>query len=97
MIIKEVQIGMEIDHIDRNKLNNRRNNLRVVTHLQNMHNVGMLSSNKSGISCIHFDKNKQKFIASFTYNKTKYYIGQFDNIISANKKLQEKLKEVKGE
>lgn len=36
----EIPEGMEIDHIDRNKLNNKPDNLRVVTHIENMNNRG---------------------------------------------------------
>ena len=36
--IGEVPEGMVIDHIDRNKANNHFNNLRAVSHLENIHN-----------------------------------------------------------
>lgn len=32
--------GMEVDHIDRDALNNRRANLRPVTHMENLQNLG---------------------------------------------------------
>lgn len=40
----------EIDHIDGNRLNNVRLNLRVVSRVNNMKNKGMYSNNTSGVT-----------------------------------------------
>ena len=39
----EIPEGMELDHIDRNKLNNNPDNLRVVTRVENCNNRGYKS------------------------------------------------------
>lgn len=44
----EIPAGMVIDHIDGDGLNNRIENLRVVTQQSNMRNAKMYSSNKTG-------------------------------------------------
>jgi hypothetical protein len=40
--------GMELDHVDGNKLNNQRQNLRICTHADNCKNRGMRSDSQSG-------------------------------------------------
>lgn len=41
--------GLEVDHIDRNGLNNQRSNMRFVSHRENCHNKGVPRNNTSGV------------------------------------------------
>lgn len=53
--------GMDVDHIDSNKRNNKVSNLRWATHQQNLRNKVIRSSNKTGyigVSTHSFYKNK---------------------------------------
>lgn len=54
--------GMETDHIDRNPLNNRKSNLRVVEPVINKQNKGFYRNNKSGYKYIHWAKLNQRWI-----------------------------------
>lgn len=71
--------GMEIDHINRNKLDNRKCNLRICTKSENRHNVGVRSNSTSGIKGISFHKLTNKWQARIQINKKRITIGLFDN------------------
>lgn len=63
---------MVIDHINRNPLDNRRENLRICTQQQNVMNKSIQSNNTSGIPGVCWNKNKNKWHARITVNgKTK--------------------------
>ena len=71
----------DIDHIDRNKINNKWNNLREVSTSCNVKNSNIRSDNTSGVKGVWKNK-KNKWIAEIKVPK-KIYLGSFDNLIDA--------------
>ena len=60
---------MDIDHIDRNKLNNDISNLREISHSDNNKNHGGHSHNTSGITGVSYDKTNDGWIAFWSEDK----------------------------
>lgn len=69
--------GKIVDHINRNKLDNRKNNLRYVNSQQNAMNKSKQSNNTSGVTGVFYCKNRKKWVSQITINK-KSYIKRFD-------------------
>lgn len=74
--------GMQTDHIDRNRLNNRRCNLRSVTALENNRNHSMHSTNTSGYTGVSWTKTNKWEVYIWLKNK-KIHIGRFSNLQDA--------------
>lgn len=72
-----------IDHINGDGLDNRKENLRIVTHHQNLINHGVSKRNKSGFSGVRFYENRWQ--ASITFNKKYMLLGRFKNLLDAVK------------
>ena len=53
---------IEVDHIDKNRSNNKSSNLRWTTGSNNQRNKGIAKNNSSGISGVFCDKEKQCWI-----------------------------------
>lgn len=75
--------NIQVDHIDGNKLNNQRSNLRLVTSSQNKMNTGILSTNTTGFKGVTYDKESKKYIAQIGINRKCIKIGRFDSISDA--------------
>lgn len=78
--------GMEVDHINGNKLDNRRSNLRVCTRSENAKNRRLSKSNKSGYHGVHYattEKRRKRWAASIRVNGKKKYIGRFFTLAEA--------------
>lgn len=76
-------IGKEIDHIDQDRMNYQRKNLRFCTHSQNVANDGPKKNNKLGVKGVDFYKANGKYRATIRVNYKKIHIGFFDTLREA--------------
>jgi hypothetical protein len=67
--------GMLVDHIDRNKLNNRDENLRICTKQQNLINRTMSRSNTSGVVGVEWREKYKIWTAQIGYCNERIYLG----------------------
>ena len=74
----------EIDHKDRNTLNDRIENLREVAPQCNVRNRPKFSNNTSGVTGVSFDKRwKGAWIAYITIDRKRKNLGRFNNFDDA--------------
>lgn len=88
---------MFTDHINRDRLDNRKENLRVCTHSQNQANRNMNKNNTSGHRGVRWDKDRGKWYTSIDCNKETTFLGRFDDPKEAARVYEEKAKELFGE
>lgn len=82
-IMAPIEKNMVVDHINGNKLDNRRINLRICTHAQNMANSKMRKNNQSGYRGVYWNKEKSKYQVGITIDKKVLYLGRFYDIKKA--------------
>ena len=73
----------QIDHINRNKTDNRITNLRDVSHKQNQQNTGKRSDNTSGHTGVSWYKPYSKWLAHIKHNQKQINLGYFTTIEEA--------------
>ncbi|QYC96916.1 HNH endonuclease [Escherichia phage IME267] len=81
----------QIDHINRNPLDDRLSNLRLVTNEVNSWNKGLNSNNRSGVKGVYLSKGR--YIANIFIQGKTLYLGTFDTLEEAAKCRQEKEQE----
>ena len=74
-LIMDAPEGMEVDHINHDPLDNRRENLRVCTHSENGKNKLLPKNNTSGYKGVYPYKGKYK--ASIRINGDLTYLGMY--------------------
>ncbi|WP_409242962.1 HNH endonuclease, partial [Enterobacter hormaechei] len=84
---------LDIDHINGNPSDNRLENLRLVTHQQNMCNRKKRNDNSSGYPGVCFHKTNNKWHASIRVKGKRIHLGYFktakeayDKYVEASKK-----------
>lgn len=81
----EIPDGMEIDHRDTNRKNNRILNLRLATHTQNQRNSGKRKGTKSKYKGISWHKGQQKWNAVIQIDGKRIHIASFTDELEAHK------------
>lgn len=76
--------GEVCDHIDGNVLNNRRSNLRLATHQQNMRNKKRSRNNTTGYKGVRWYAPLSKYNARITVNNKCIHLGYFSNAEEAH-------------
>lgn len=86
----------EIDHVNRNRKDNRIINLREATRFQNVCNVPLRKDNKSGLRGVHYYKNRKMWCAQIG-GKTRKTIGYFNSKEEAYKAYSQEVIKRRGE
>jgi len=82
--------GKDTDHINGNKLDNRRENLRVVTRSENNANQKINKNNTSGYKGVSWNRNLQYWTANIKVNRkhfVKYFKTKREAAIGYNKMM----------
>lgn len=89
--------GLEVDHINGDGLDNRRENLRVCTHGENLRNQGLQANNRSGYRGVSWSKKEKKWVTYIKVDNKRQFVGQFDEKENAARAYDEAARKYHGE
>lgn len=75
--------GQAVDHVNGNRLDNRRCNLRVATQAQNMANLGLSDRNTSGFKGVSWNKRDRRWQATISINNKARNLGYYELDVDA--------------
>ncbi len=96
-VIMDTPDGMDTDHIDNDKLNNQRSNLRICSRSENKQNCGKRSNNTSGYKGVSWNKRSKKWQVFVWVNYKQISIGRFEDKLEAAKAYNEAALKYHGE
>lgn len=97
VVINQTPEGYSTDHMNGDKLDNRRNNLRTVNHHQNGLNRGVPSNNTSGVKGVYWHRRDKKWRAQIRVNSKKKYIGSYRDKQDAALAVEAAIRKYHGE
>ena len=78
-IVAHPKPGQRVDHKNRNRADNRKQNLRCCSFSENNRNRGLYSTNTSGVTGVVFDKKRKQWMATIMHDHKRIFIGRFPN------------------
>ena len=95
--ILKVEKSQQVDHISGNVLDNRKSNLRIATHSQNMRNRKLQSNNSTGYKGVWYNRKKDRFIATIKINGQSRTLKYCRTALEAAQIYNEKAVEIYGD
>lgn len=89
--------GYEIDHINRDRSDNKIANLRICTRTQNNANMNLRNDNATGVRGVYFDKSREKYCVQVTANGKTKSLGRYGDLETARKVAETARNEIFGE
>lgn len=89
--------GQEVDHIDREKLNCQKSNLRFATRSQNNANRDKRETNNCGYKGVRWEEGRKRFLARIGVDGKTYNLGRYKSAIDAAKAYNKAALEIFGE
>jgi hypothetical protein len=86
-----------VDHVDRDGLNNQRNNLRACNASTNSQNMMRTKPSVTGYKGVHLDKRDGVYQVEIWLNNKRFYLGRFRDAIDAARAYDAKARELFGE
>lgn len=78
-----IPVGMQVDHICRNRSCVRPSHLRLATNKSNAENKPMVSTNTSGYRGVTRHRDGVRWVAQVKHNQRNHYLGIFDTAEAA--------------
>jgi hypothetical protein len=82
-LIMKARKGQVVDHANRNKLDNRKSNLRLCTTSDNNKNRRVAKSSKSGYKGVYWCSQNERWRASINVNSRRIHLGFYDCVKTA--------------
>lgn len=98
-VVMKAPKGVEVDHVNRNRLDNRKCNLRIATRTQNEVNKGKRSGSKNKMKGVqHVPRNrKNPWMATVSINNRAKHLGYFPSEIAAARAYNEAVRKIHGD
>jgi hypothetical protein len=96
-ILNVTDSALDVDHINMNTLDNRKENLRIATRSQNQFNRNKQSNNTSGYKGVYWHRQKAKWDSIIIVNKKRIFLGSYSTPEEAYNAYREAALEMHGE
>lgn len=96
-MIMNAKSGQEVDHVNGNRMDNRKCNLRICNHVQNSRNAPVKKCSKTGIKGVWFNTKSRTYNSQIRVDGKRLWLGSFTYIHQAAEAYRVAAKKHHGE